>query len=221
MFSIQYFLKKILFPEACVVCKKSPDILCNPCLHNLTIVPRIQKIGAYAQLTFFHYADKKIAKIIWELKYKNNRELRKLIIDYLKSSLNQELLYLIPDTQTHVYYISTPKTQRDTVKKRDFDHALLLTQAIQKTLPYPSTLLVDCIHKNTTKRQVEHTTRTERIQHMHNTCSPRDTLKTLGQHTDPLIIIDDVTTTGATRDEMIRVLKKNFTGKIIFIALAH
>ncbi len=56
---------------------------------------------------------------------------------------------------------------------------------------------------------------------MKGAITPTKKLEAFGQTNDPLIIIDDVITTGATRDEMIKVLKKYFTGNILFITLAH
>jgi predicted amidophosphoribosyltransferase len=219
IYSIAYFIKKILFPSKCLVCKKGTDTLCVNCLATLTKIPRVLKRENCTEITFFHYQQKSIAKIIWELKYKNNRELRQKIMHYIALDLQKELSYVLPNVP-NIYCISIPKTKND-AKKRDFDHGYLLVQEFQKYLPYQSELLKDYLLKKSTLRQVEHTKRADRIEKIKNTIIPTQKFTLLQKTLFPLIIVDDVTTTGATRDEMIRVLKPKFAGPIIFIALAH
>lgn len=220
MYSIAYLFKKILFPVHCIVCKKGDRVLCPYCKDQIQVTTRILKHPRCTEMTFLQYQHKSVARIIWELKYKNNRALRAQIVAYLTPTLLHEIAYLLPDTKTPIYCISVPKTKYDQ-KKRDFDHGELLMREFAKHIPYPYTLVTRCLIKENKKRQVEHTHRVDRISAAKNSVQTTPRLGRFAGTPSPLLIFDDVTTTGATRDEMIRVLKQTFIGPIIFIALAH
>lgn len=220
MYSIQYIFKKILFPQQCIVCKRSTP-LCKTCAQSLVHTPRVYTEKKYTEITLLEYRNKYVSQIIWELKYKNNQSVREIIVQATTSRLIKELNYILPKNTTRLHCVSVPKNKTDTVKKRDFDHGFLLAKEYARTLPYNVSLLTGYLSKNTNQRQVEHTTRHDRTLHIKNSIIPTEKMQKIQKTDIPLIIIDDVTTTGATRDEMMRVMKHIYTGPIIFIALAH
>ncbi len=220
MYSIQYIFKKILFPQHCIVCKRN-DPLCDSCAQSLIGIPHIHREKKYTEITLLPYKNRNVSNIIWELKYKNNQALRKKIVLATRTILNKELSLILPQQTNHVHCISVPKNKTDTLKQRDFDHGLLLTKEYAKQLPYNVSILTGYLSKETTHRQVEHTKRRDRIHHIKNSITQTEKMKNVPKTNIPLIIIDDVTTTGATRDEMIRVMHYTYTGTIVFIALAH
>jgi predicted amidophosphoribosyltransferase len=142
------------------------------------------------------------------------------VIARLAPITQKEINYILHN-QTHITYIAVPKTKYDHTKNRDFDHAYLLAKKWQALLAYPGNVLDGCLIKTNYIRQVEHRSRHDRIAQARNSIQATDILLSRKPTSDTLCIIDDVTTTGATRDEMIRVLRPFFTGRIIFLALAH
>ncbi len=220
MYSIQYLFKKILFPTHCIVCKKGSESLCHRCMQNLHITMRVIKLPHCTEITFLQYQHPSVAKIIWELKYKNNHELRTQIVQFLAPYAKKEIDYIL-QRPTDFICIAVPKTTYDHTKKRDFDHAHQLAHMWKQVLPYTITIPYGYLVKKSHKRQVEHIKRSDRITAAKNSIQSTSVLQKCMPTNTPLCIIDDVTTTGATRDEMIRVLKPFFTGPIIFLALAH
>lgn len=220
MYSIQHFFKKILFPEQCLVCKRHGP-LCPSCAQSLVGIPRIHTEKKYSEITLLEYKNKYVSRIIWELKYKNNQSIREVIVSETLPLLIKELRFLLPHKTTHIHCVSVPKNKKDPIKKRDFDHGYLLLSEYAKGLPYHVSLLRHYIEKDTAHRQVEHTNRTARIAHIRNSIHPTEKMKKQQKTQIPLLIIDDVTTTGATRNEMIRVMRHRYRGPIIFVALAH
>ncbi len=222
MYSIHYILKKILFPRSCIGCTTPDYILCSRCLNLLPISYQVRTHTDHKEIHIFPYTHKKIVKIIWELKYKNNIELRDILFSRIGPILKKHIDTHIKEIKNGIFLISVPKIKNDALKKRDFDHGKLLVQAL---LPYlldhTSTVLEGYLIKHDISRQATQKKRTERIKNMKGAISPTNKLLVLKPTQHPLIIIDDVTTTGATRNEMIRVLKPYFSGDILFIALAH
>lgn len=222
MYSIHYIIKKILFPRSCLGCNTPDSVLCASCLALLPLSLKVRTHKDHRELHVFPYTHKKIAKIIWELKYKNNTELREILFSRIGPILKKEIGAWLGIQPTTLFLISVPKIKNDTLKNRDFDHGKLLAQAL---IPYLTdthvTLLDGYLLKKDTARQATQKNRTARLKSMKEALSPTDRLLSFKPTQSPLIIIDDVTTTGATREEMIRVLKKSFQGEILFIALAH
>ncbi len=224
MYSIHYIIKKILFPRHCVGCHKTGQALCSDCLALLPFLTKIYQKNNHIEILLLPYNHKKVTPIIWEMKYKNNTDIRKVLFSRINKELNLPMRTLLKNADT-VCVISVPKTKKDGIKNRDFDHGFLLAQAFIPCIENCSVqkifLLENMLTKKDIVRQATQKSKTLRIKGIHGSIEPTAHLKNKAPVSTPLIIIDDVMTTGATRDEMIRVLRKYFIGKIIFVAIAH
>lgn len=218
MYSIHHFFKKILFPERCIVCKKDGAPVCDPCIKLLPYTDTIRHHAHYSEYTLFPYHHKVIKHIIWELKYKNNISLRTRICEILYVHTQRYL-----PTGNPVYLFAIPKSVYTDSKHRDFDHGFLLASAFKTQIEKHTqiSLITDCFIKTTVHRQAAQKTRTERLKSIKGHIIETPRAKKYHRVVNPVIIIDDVVTTGGTRDEMIKMVQKHFTGPIIFIALAH
>lgn len=209
------WIMQILFPNRCFYCKDKNAVICSVCLALLEKSIHIKENGEQAY-TFLNYQNKRVRKIIWELKYKNNIELRKNIISILNDKISKVIL---ENTHTNtIVYVPIPKTQSD--RKRDFNHTQLLAKEIKKINQGKILSTNTFIKIKNCKRQVELTHRNERIQNAYKSIKlgeyvpiPKDSV---------LCIIDDVLTTGATNQEMRRILHEIYPNHSIFsIILAH
>lgn len=222
MYSIYHILKKILFPQSCLGCGNAGSAFCQACLTQIPLKPRLLHTKSHIEIHIFPYVHKKISKIIWELKYKNNTELRAIICKHIGEDIQDLLKQHMGPANGLVSIVSVPKTSYVQLRKRDFDHGLLLVRALIPYLQsYTVTVLTDVLIKKNSIRQASLKNRSERIKAMRGSIVPSPSFRNSKPVRTPLIIIDDVTTTGATRDEMIKVLKPYFLGPIVFIALAH
>ncbi len=222
MYSIYHILKKILFPKSCISCGNAGSAFCQACLMQIPIKPVLLHTKSHIEIHIFPYSHKKISKIIWELKYKNNTELRAIICRHIGPGIQELLKRHMGLTGGPVSVISVPKTSHTRFQKRDFDHGQLLARAFIPYLQsYSVTLLTNTLIKKNFIRQASLKKRSARIKAIRGSIITSSSFRKHAPTHTPLIIIDDVTTTGATRDEMIKILKPYFLGKIVFIALAH
>jgi predicted amidophosphoribosyltransferase len=215
MYSIHHFIKKILFKNNCIICNTKNEIICQKCINNLPFNIQTINKAKYTWINIFPYHHKNIKKIIWELKYKNNTTLRKVIFREIFKKIKL-------DFRNKVYIISVPKSKKDGLKERDFDHGLLLAKELKENVKdniVDIILLKDILIKDS-PRQVEQKDRISRLNLIRNNIKLNKNLN-INKIYGTLIIIDDVVTTGSTRDEMVRILSKIFLGKIIFISIAH
>lgn len=223
MDSIAQIIKKILFPRKCLGCGAHDTILCSSCLSLLPLRETVvfKQNQDYTEITLFPYSHKIVAKIIWELKYKNNTDLRRMLFERIGPRLELLIKRITPHSPHGLSIISVPKTGHDS-KHRDFDHGFLLARALSPYLVSTQTeVLEGYLVKQGGKRQATLKHKHARLEAVKGTLVPTDRLRSRLAQDATLVIIDDVTTTGGTRDEMIRVLRPFFTGVIIFIALAH
>lgn len=218
MYSIHHFLKKILFPERCISCKKDGACLCDECARLLPYTNILRHHTHFTEYILFPYHHAIIKSIIWELKYKNNQALRKKIIALLYTQVKTYL----PKTSA-IYLFSIPKSIYTDTKHRDFDHGLLLASEFKKQIDRETRvqMITDCFIKTTTQRQAVRKNRRERLESIKGKISATKRLQSYVNGDYPIVIIDDVVTTGGTRDEMVHAVRRYFSGPILFIALAH
>ena len=77
----------------------------------------------------------------------------------------------------------------------------------------------DIINKKLdTKPQARITNRTERLRNIKNVFEVKNQIDVKGR---TIIVIDDVTTTGGTLNEIIKILKKSGAKKVVGFAVAH
>ena len=218
MYSIHHFLKKILFPEKCISCQKDGFVVCSDCIKILPTTNTIRHHQHYSEYILFPYHHKLIKQIIWELKYKNNQALRTRICELLYTHTKKHI-----SAQRPLYLFSVPKSIYTDTKHRDFDHGYLLVKEFYRHIEPTKDvhILTHCFVKTTTERQASKHTRQERLASIRGQIKSTPHAARYKKISHPVIIIDDVVTTGGTRDEMIKMVRKHFVGPILFVTLAH
>jgi competence protein ComFC len=202
-----------LFPINCAVCGASGCILCEGCFGacdttNTYTLPK-------DTLAIFSYKDKTIRHIIKKIKYNNRHAYTKSFGPLLNELIVEELAdRLIQSDQ----YILCP-IPLSNKKNRVHNHAQKIAEAIRQQNT-GATIKQLLIKKIQTKQQAHIRNKSERIANMHGVF---DTTGVSIAPNTPIVIVDDVITTGATIAEAMRVLKKHY-GKhrtIIGVAIAH
>ncbi len=171
-------------------------------------------------LTLFNYQDKLVKQIIWEVKYKGNRNLVKklgiILYDVITSELEERNIF----EQYHkVLLLPIPISDQRRLK-RGWNQVELIARAIKS---HDITNRIQYLPRELTKiRHTESQTRTtnkrERLENLQNSMKILNPDSISGKF---VLLIDDVTTTGATFKEAKRALAIAKARKILCIALAH
>ncbi len=196
-----------IFPAYCYICRKEREPLCVLCLQQ-----RVKSIDTPAPYitSFYSYKDPQIKKIIHAIKYFHRRDLlapfAKIIASEIKKNRNYTSYMLIP--------IPMPKLRK---LVRGHNHSETLANMIgeEVLLPVRSDLLL----RNTStskKRQVTKNSRAERLKNQHDAFITNSKVKNLN-----IILIDDVTTTGATLYEARKILLVHGATSVMAITIAH
>lgn len=209
MWMIQTTIQKLsdfLFPRYCYACHKEGTSLCSNCLKQCkksidTPFPWITSI--------FSFRDPTIKRAIHAIKYFHRKDLVSPFAQILAHTIMAEApsdAILIP--------IPMPPLRR---YMRGDNHAEVLAQEIaqQTNLLTRNNVLV---RTKSRKRQVATHSRHERLKNQHGAFSSRNTEEVQGRH---VILIDDVTTTGATLKEARDVLLKAGAKSVEAYTIAH
>jgi len=214
---MKIFFEKILellFPQKCLGCKKSKVLLCDECLEKID--------HGENDLSNTHIAStyhvKTIKRAIWFLKYHKiktiSKPLSKLLyirtIKHLKATgITKWLIIPIPLSSQRLrqrgfnqseligHHFSVMINERETMSIKEINHVLY--------------------RKLNTPTQVSIKDRAKRLKNMKNVFGVKNYHLVKKQN---IILIDDVTTTGATLSEAKKVLKKAGATEIICLAIA-
>lgn len=207
----------IIFPSFCVFCQKRGADLCLECLIGSPIAER-----ECAKWIFplYEYRHPPIKKSVWLLKYKGKKILANIFAEAMYGRIIEELAELnIMENFREPLLIPIPLS-RTRLHERGFNQAELICKKLIEIDGEVNFKLEKNILKKST--DVEHQARIEnRAKRMKNI------IGTFKVENDELIknrniiLIDDVTTTGATLSEARKILKQAGAKKIIAFTLAH
>jgi ComF family protein len=211
------FLLNIIFPIKCLGCKKKDSIICDNCIVNIRLTERQteEKIQAV-----FDYRDLLIKKAIWELKYHHKRylgdKLGQLLYEYLIEDIS-ELKIEVPSRT--IYVIPVPISNKKT-KLRGYNQAYYIAQGFcGKAGPKIFELKDNIIFKKIdTIPQAKITNKKKRLENVRGVFKIKNEEMVKGR---TIIIIDDVTTTGGTIIEIMKILKKAGAKKVVGFTVAH
>lgn len=206
----------ILFPRKCVGCKKDQTLLCDTCTKRIRRELHTPDNWTYA---YFSYHDHIIKDSLWHLKYKGRygygKMLGKLLYDEAWESVSEK-------KQFHGFHspiIVTIPVSKKRLRHRGYNHVSLIAQGFASENPSECEIVNNVLEKyRETKRQAEIKVRKDRLANLKNSFHVADPAKVLGRN---IILLDDVTTTGATFEEATRALKKAGARKVLRLALAH
>jgi len=167
-----------------------------------------------------------VREMIWELKYKGNRNIAhkfaEIIFDILQAELAERVLF---EKFINPLLIPMPVSDKRR-RERGWNQIEILGEEIlalqslseagEKLFTYEPKILIKRVHTDSQART--HATKRERLENLSRSMSVRNSEKIRGQN---IILLDDVTTTGSTFTEAKRVLKQSGARKILCVALAH
>ncbi len=217
---ITIFASNLLFPQTCLFCNTGDNICCGQCFSEIPQNTRLQN----NILSIYHFSEPKINKLIWQLKYHHGGDIAKLFGAVLAEKLEKILFPIFPPTTQNIFLVPIPLNQSD---KRLHNHAELLAKEILASLQYkiPQKIFIlnNLLIKNSKQKQSHTKGRAERFENIkgafslnHNFKLPRQNSRnfatpstegeSLPTNNNLYIIVDDVTTSGATITEARKTL---------------
>lgn len=171
-------------------------------------------------LSLVSYKDELVKKAVWSLKFKNNQTLAKLFAEVIYDNLAEELADLKLTANFDQPLLIAMPLSRQRYKERGYNQVDLIAQALAQLdqnnfLKYKKGVLKKI--KNT-QPQSHTKDRDSRLKNLKGCFKIIDPKIIYNQN---VILLDDVTTTGATLTEAVSTLKLAQPKKILCVTFAH
>lgn len=209
IYKLTSYIKSIFFPEHCYICKKTKNNLCIECIDSCrkslsTPYPYI--------ISSFDFRDEIIKKIIHAIKYYNRRDLINPLVLYSFNELDEDITHKLKSEKYTIIPIPMPLFRK---YKRGYNQAELISNEFSKLLDIEVSNKI-LSRKLFTNRQVETRNRSERLKNQKNTFLIKGNI-----NNKSFLLVDDVTTTGATFEEARNILLKSGAKSVLALSLAH
>lgn len=225
------FITDILFPITCLSCGEEGSFICpdcksvlvklehqrcivcqKPAVFGLTHSGCLTPQGADALISFFNYKDQKVADIIIAAKYKFVREAFNILGQNIAGKIRTDHANLL---QTTSYQLTPIPLHPSRKRWRGFNQAEILCHEIAKELNLSIvSVLVRCKMTKTQKDLKKE----ERGKNILGAFALAKDADVKGKN---FILVDDVTTTGATLQEAAKTLKRAGAAKVVCLTVAR
>jgi len=206
-----------LFPLSCAGCGRRDSVLCVSCIAK---IPRARQPADSGDHALFAYRDPVIKKVLWQLKYKKRAVVAKCCADILYDRMLEELSDMrVLANFTDPVLVPIPLSRKK-LRERGFNQSELMAREIHRNDTGRSFALdTGMLRKiKETRSQMSIKDRSERAKNIVGSFAVGDPGRALGKN---IILIDDITTTGATLGEARRALLKAGARKVIAFTVAH
>jgi len=230
--TIKDSILNLVFPINCISCGVSGVDLCINCIRDF---PSAERESAEWIFPLYDYRHPPVKKALWLLKYKDKKRLAKIFAEILYGNIIEELSDLsVMQNFTDAILIPIPLSKKR-YRERGYNQAELICKELvkidQATYLRDSvnmsksnfTLIGDILIKpKETKHQAHIENRSERLKNIVGSFAVKNAEGNIslikGKN---IILIDDITTTGATLAEARKILKQSGARKIIAFTIAH
>lgn len=213
LFTIQEYIKRLLFGSTCAGCGDIGPAICKNCLENIPLSSTTEHSNIYG---LYNYGHPLVSHAIWNLKYSHRGQEAKLLSQKAQGLITEIISEELQSTSPEkIVFVPIPQYKKKT-RKRGFNQSVLIAGWFAKEVEMTEVQELLEKHKETLP-QSHLSSRESRIKNIH------DTMKVKGvvDKNQIYVVVDDVTTTGATFLEAMRALKSAGAKHIICIALAH
>lgn len=201
-----------LFPQKCIGCGKENEILCRECLKRIDYPTLIKSNNIFAATD---YNDEIAKKAIWLLKYRKAKHLAEPLAELIYQRFFKDRP-LFPAKVGPWLIIPIPLS-KNRFRERGYNQAELIAKYLAEKISAP--MLNNILVKiKETPSQVSIKDRKERLENLNGAFAIKDAEKIKDKN---IILIDDVSTTGATIREAQKALKTAGAKKIIALVAAR
>jgi len=167
----------------------------------------------------FQYRDPHIQRLIWELKYQGNTRIAKMLAEALADTIITQV-FDGPVTMSDNWIITPIPLTPDRQRERGWNQGTLLLKHLCVYLPDTITCYSDILTRSNTSPQTSLLNKQERKQNVKGSFSVPYNSQPIVNGAS-IILIDDVTTTGATFTDARRALKEAGAIDVQAFAIAH
>jgi competence protein ComFC len=213
----------IVFPAKCLGCGKSGTELCCACLND---APNAERESAKWIFPIYDYRHPIVKKSLWLLKYSGKRRLAIIFAENIYDKILEELSELnLMENFVEPILIPIPLS-KDRYRERGFNQSQLICEELTKinNLRHGVDLKLEkniLIKIKETEHQARIKDRNIRLKNLVGSFAIKNTQNVEFLKGKNIILIDDITTTGATLNEARRILKKFGARKVIAFTVAH
>lgn len=224
----------IIFPVKCILCGKSGADLCLTCLKD---APAAERENAKWIFSLYDYRHPIIKKSLWLLKYKGKKRLANIFAEIIYEKILEELSELsVLENFIEPILIPIPLSPKR-YKERGYNQAELICKELIKinnmrysvyvngdiNMQFENNILIKI---KETEHQARIKDRRIRLKNLSDSFAIKNNKRDIEKNINliknrNIILIDDITTTGATLNEARKVLKKAGGRKIIAFTIAH
>lgn len=204
-------IRKVLFPEKCIVCKKFGESICKKCAPVLRNAKPIEETWI---TSLFSYKDNKVSGLIYQLKYKN----KKHVLENIYESCAGKVINWERFQKRDSWVIVPVPTSAQKKRIRGFNQAEIIAEGLARLLPNIEKVELDGITRKDSDSQTKTKNKTERLKNVIGAYRVTNEKLFTGKN---ILIIDDVLTTGATLNEMRKILKSSGAKDVIAFTVAH
>ncbi len=204
-------LLQFLFPERCRGCTRIGVALCETCIDHIPFAVELPS-QTYA---VFEYGHNLVRATVRDLKYHRRSESARALANAAAAHISEYLGSRIQAISSESLILVPIPEHKNKERSRGFNQSALLAQWWQRHIPESS--VVPLLQKTAYTLPQAHLKRHARLRNVERTMKCSDTCN---PHTI-YVVIDDVTTTGATFTEARRALKAAGAKKVFCVALAH
>ena len=211
--TIHALVYRFLYGGSCIGCHAPGPALCQACLSKIRLSDATEHVGIYG---IYDYGNPLVSEAVWSLKYSHRAGAAKLLAEKGSDVVTDIISeHLQSGSAQSVIFVPVPQYKKKT-QRRGLNQSMLIAQSFASS--------IDGAHIETvlekTKETVPQSHISDRRHRMNNISYTMRASKTIDKKTI-YIVIDDVTTTGATFLEATRALKAGGAKHILSIALAH
>jgi competence protein ComFC len=216
----------IFFPDKCVSCNKPGELLCELCINKTRHPERDLPKGIYAACD---YRDPQIKRALLFLKYYKKRRLGKVVGKIMYERLMEEISDLREYTKGNPILLVPVPLSRKRMRERGYNQAIDIAKGFMdvakseinnEETPLFQILINFVVKDKETKQQAKIKNRNERLNNLKN-CFSLNKKNTFDLKGRTVVVIDDITTTGSTITEIMKVLTEAGAKKVVGFAVAH
>ncbi len=201
---------------------KDQDVLALEGLKSEDLLTKLTPAKSLSDdtIALWNYADEKVRTIIWEIKYRRNERLVENVAEVLYDTVSSEVLErAVTENFVDPLLVPIPISTRRRLE-RGYNQTEMLCKALKKLdtenlLEYSPSALKRVVH---TESQTHTKNKKERISNIQGSMKVEDPELVRDRN---IILIDDVTTTGATLSDARRALRESGAKRVICFTLAH
>lgn len=213
---ISQFILSLFFPSFCVGCNTEGSFLCSSCAQTC-VIQRAPVAHTGTSAIAFTYAATEyreqpiVQKLITTLKYRGAKDAARHCADLVMRHLK-----LARFTPPHDCIMTAVPLHQKRFRERGFNQADCIARVIGTAfpIPYDPRLLLRTIH---TPQQTHLQERKKRLENMRNAFLCIDKNRVYGK---TVIIVDDVTTTGATLEACAQACKDAGARRVMAFVVA-